>query len=82
MKIQSEIKLGRILVHAEMTGSDGSIHEVNYAYPLGTSADFIKKEIENAESLYNEEIKSKEESKEVNEALEKSQSTVEELNSL
>lgn len=82
MKVQSEIKFGRILVHAEITGEDGSTHEVNYAYPLGTSAEFIKEELDAAEALYNEEMKAKEENKEAEADLENAQSTVEALNKL
>ncbi len=83
MKIQSEIRLGRILVHAEITKEDGEvIHEINTAYPLDTPADFIRADLKKAEDLYFSEQKRKKESKKIEKKQQNAEETVKELNTL
>lgn len=79
--IKSSIAGERILVNAEFRVKGDVVQVINTAFPLETSAEEIKAEIEKAGDLYEQEAEQKEEQGKVDEKYEKVQDTINKLNS-
>lgn len=80
-KITANIEKGeRILVHVDFFDGKEKVHEITTAFPLETPEKEIRKEVEKAGALFEQEKVQGKEQKKVDEVFEKAKDTINKLN--
>lgn len=81
IKITAKLKGEEIRVKAEYLREEEKVHEINTAFPIGTSEKKIRKEIQKAGELFELEEKQRAEQQEVDKKFEQANKIVNNLNS-